>query len=174
MKSMSSFVFTSSITSVATVTHAAQLKVVPDATSYSPGAAISLTVTGTIDPTSEAAWGIRVLLGFTNSSFVSSTAEGLKNPPPRFGPQSNWACCGGEGSAVNNFNGVDSAFVTATVLFTAGSPGTASFDFDAFNDFFDVQGASLGTTVNIVPEPGTAALMRLGLLGLAAAGRPRR
>jgi len=199
MKRMSLFMFVIAVASIATVAHAAQLTVVPDASSYAPGATITLTVTGTINPAAgDATTNIDVRLGFTNSSFVSSTADNALNPPPPFppgAPPTPWTVGGTQGTLVGGevtvFNQIQGlppggpfvnncnttftdCFVTATVVMTAGSPGTADFDFGELTNFFDVQGASPGTSVTIVPEPGTAALMGLGLLGLAAAGRPRR
>ena len=63
------------------------------------------------------------------------------------------------------------------VVFTAGAAGTTTVDLGVFGDYSDaylggdnaVNNASVQVTV--VPEPGTALLMGLGLAGLATAGR---
>ena len=68
--------------------------------------------------------------------------------------------------------------VLATVTVTAMRAGT--FDLTPFfapGDSFELNGDAnypanfVGTTITVVPEPGTALLMGLGLAGLAAAGR---
>jgi len=187
MKRMFLFMFATAVASIATVAHAATLNVTPDSSTYAPGATITLTVQGNIDATAEATTNIDVRLAFTNSTFVSSTAENALNPPPMFGAQTGWTVGGTEGTLiggevtvfnqiqglppggpfVNNCNGTfTDCFVTATVVFTAGSPGTAAFDFGALTNFFGVGGGS-GVSVVVGPEPGTASLLALGLLGLA-------
>jgi len=170
----------------------ATLTVAADQTTYGVGDTITLTVVGTTNPFSENATGIDVRLDLPlNISFVSSTADIAQTPPCTFGP-CIWTVGETEGTLsgssltvfnqiqgpppggpfVNNSNGVDTAFVTATVVLTATSSGLASFAFGPLTNFFGL-GAALGgstppgTIVNIVPEPTMATLMALGLLGLA-------
>ena len=159
------------LASVSTLAHAATVTITPDALNYNVGDSITLTVTGTINATAELATNIDVRLSFTNSTFVSSTAEQVLNPPPMFGPQTGWTVAGTEGTIVggevnvfnqiqglppggpfvNNCNGSFTACsVNAQVVFTAANAGTAEFDLGALTNFFGVGGGG-GTTVTIVP-----------------------
>ena len=191
MKRIFLLTLATAVAGFATVANAASLTVSADAGTYTPGAAITLTVTGSINPFSEAAPNFFVTLGVPgNASFVSAVADQAFTGG-MFG-NTNWTVGSGEsgvnagvysafdqifgtGAAPfgNNYNGVDTATITATALFTAGAPGAAAFDFGSDTNFFGISGASSGVTVTIVPEPTTAALMGLGLFGLAMAGRRR-
>lgn len=168
----------------AAVSNSATLTVTPDKMTYSPGETINLRVQGTINPTAELASHIDVRLDFANATFVSSRADQALNPPPMFGSQTGWTVGGTQGDLlgnsltvfgqiqglppggvfVNNFNGVNSSYITADVVATAGSPGTATFNFGSLTNFFGV-GAGSGTSVSIIPEPSTATLLALGLAG---------
>ena len=172
----------------ASTAYAATLTVVADAATYGPGDPITLTVTGTINPTLEAATNFFVSLDVPgNVTFLSHTADQAFTPG-MFG-NANWSVGGVEGQVTgselrvfdqihgvspapfgNNFNGVDTAFVTATATFYANAPGVVTFDFGGQTNFFGISGASPGVSVNI-PEPATAALVALGLLGLGMRGR---
>jgi len=195
MKRISLLVLATWMAGFGTVAHAADLTITPDASSYDSGELITLTVTGTTNPAGgEATTNIDVRVGFTNSSYVSSAADTALNPPPMFGPSTAWTVGGTQGTLVSGevtvFNQIQglppggpfintcnasftNCFLNATVLMTAGSPGFAVFSFGALTNFFGVGGGP-GTSVIITPEPGTAALMGLGLLGLAARGRGLR
>ena len=165
--------------SFATNSSAATLTVTPDATSYTPGAPITLFVVGTINHQTELATNISVSLVFTNAGFVDSVAETATGGSP-FNPLP-WTVGAAQGSFAGNslmvfsqFEGLppggsflnnmmgSSASIAGIVVAEAGSPGTASFDFGPLTNFFDVQGAGPGTTVNIVPEPSSVSLLALG------------
>jgi len=167
-----------------TFANAATLTVVSDAVSYGPGSIITLTVVGTIDPTTESATNIDVRLEFTNLYFVNSVADQALNPNPPFGPQTGWTVGGTEGTVsgnsitvfnqiqglppggpfVNNFNGVDSAFVSATVLLVRGAAGLAEVSFGPNTNFFGI-GPGPGMSF-FIPEPATATLLASGLLAI--------
>ena len=166
---------------------AATLTVVADKSVYSPGESVTLTVTGTINPAAgEATTNIDVRLAFTNASFVSSTADNALNPPPPFGSQTSWTVGGTQGTLVggevtvfnqiqglppggpfiNNCNATfTDCFITATVVFTADTIGSMNFAFGTLTNFFGL-GSGPGISL-LVPEPTTASLLTLGLLGLA-------
>jgi PEP-CTERM motif-containing protein len=63
----------------------------------------------------------------------------------------------------------------ATLTLIAQAPGTVNVDWDSNFSWFALQGAGAapGTsfTINAVPEPTTAAMLALGLFGLALGGR---
>ena len=64
--------------------------------------------------------------------------------------------------------------LSAVFTTTAGAPGTYPIMLaDVGVGFFDVSGSQQIGSYTVVPEPTTAALMGLGLLGLAFAGRRR-
>jgi len=169
---------------------AATLTVVADKSVYSPGESVTLTVTGTINPAAgEATTNIDVRLAFTNASFVSSTADTALKPPPTLPPgqpPTPWTVGGTQGTIVggevtvfnqiqglppggpfiNNCNATfTDCFITATVVFTADTIGSMNFAFGTLTNFFGL-GSGPGISL-LVPEPTTASLLTLGLLGLA-------
>jgi hypothetical protein len=68
--------------------------------------------------------------------------------------------------------------LTAVMTFSADAGGLAAFDWyvgplSQTLDFFGLSAAN-GVTVSIIPEPSTAGLMGLGIIGLVVAGRRRK
>ena len=104
-----------------------------------------------------------------------------------FGAQTGWTVGGTEGTLsgnsvtvfnqiqglppgapfVNNYDGVDTAYITATVLLTMGAALPVQIDFGPSTNFFGV-GPGPGVTIEFIPEPTTATLLAMGLLGLMA------
>ncbi len=87
------------------------------------------------------------------------------------------------GTSINLFQGVSVSPAAGAgpeafqVTFVAGAPGVTTVDIGAFASYSDAySGGDNGMNpasveVTVIPEPGTALLMGLGLAGLAAAGR---
>ncbi len=87
------------------------------------------------------------------------------------------------GTSINLFQGVATSAAAGAgpesfqIQFTAGAPGVTTVNIGAFAAYSDTYlGGDNGMNpasvqVTVVPEPGTALLMGLGLAGLAAAGR---
>jgi hypothetical protein len=173
---------------LASAANAATLTVVADAATYSPGDTITLTVTG--DSQGASSTGIFGRLLFDNAAAVN-TAGGTPTQTTLLALGSiPWlvGVTGCDSSACNMFNQVGafgatpapaSNLLVATVSLIAG-PGlgvvNAAWETNAGTgfalDFFGLSAAA-GTSFEVVPEPTTAALLGLGLFGLAVAGRRR-
>jgi hypothetical protein len=170
----------------ASAANAASVVLSSDAAQYTPGQTITLTVTVTADAgeTDTSVFGVVL---YTAARVAPVALSQDQNPLPATAngpwnqgllPACTTAACRAfsqtnAGGAINTAN-----FVIATMQFTAGGIlGSTSFNWQSTPvsqrlDFFGVTGAP-GVTVEIVPEPTTAALLGLGLFGLAVAGRRR-
>ena len=172
---------------LATAANAATLSVVADSPTYTIGQTITLTVTG--DSEGGTATGIFGRLLFDNPA-VAAIATGTPSQTTLLALGSiPWlvgvtGCTAGD---CNMFNQVGafgatpapaSNLLIATVSFQATNLGTTNFNWETDSgtgfalDFFGLTNGA-GGSFTVVPEPTTAALLGLGLLGLTFAGRRR-
>lgn len=173
---------------LASAANAATLTVVADQATYTPGDTITLTVTG--DSQAGTATGIFGRLLFGNSGAISAAGAVPTQTTLLALGSIPWLAgvTGCAASTCDMFNQVGafgatpapaSNLLVSTVSFLAGPGlGVVSVDWETnlgtgfALDFFGLTNAA-GTSFEVVPEPTTAALLGLGLFGLAVAGRRR-
>jgi hypothetical protein len=174
---------------LASAASSATLTVVADQAQYTVGQTITLTVTGdTQAGTALLAFG-RLL--FDNPA-VAAFATGTPSQTPMLAFGSiPWVdgplvCAAASCEMMNQISPItatpanSSNLLIATVSFLATTPGVTNVNWDTNSsggfqlDFFGLTNAA-GTSFEVipVPEPTTAALLGLGLLGLTVAGRRR-
>jgi hypothetical protein len=170
-----------------TTANAASLAVSPDKLTYNVGETITLTVTG--DDEGASAYAIFGRLDYSGSLVDNGTRSQIALHAA--GAPFNWnrftlnAGDDGINAFSDAFNqlcecfdaqspeNLPAAFATVTLIATA--VGIVDVDWHTVNDGFQLTFFGLtdapGTSFTIVPEPATAALFALGLLGLAATRR---
>jgi PEP-CTERM motif len=168
----------------ASVANAASVVLSSDKGEYVAGETIFLTATVTAAP-GETDINLFGVVLYSSARVAPVPGTNLQtNYPGGFSGAANPACTTVQCRQFNQIAfpnpvpGTGANFVIGTMQFTAsGPPGTVvTFNWLTTGtqrlDFFGVSQAP-GVTVTIIPEPTTAAMLGIGLFGLAMAGRRR-
>lgn len=167
----------------ASAANAASVVITANAATYNPGDLITLTVTGTA--LSESSTQVFGEILITGTGSVVGSGPTVQAALASFGGALPWTI-GGDTTCSNTacivFNqllGVTPFPVSNTPLaigvlqYTAGAAGTVNINFDATDFDFFAAALPAQLSIQVVPEPTTAAMLGLGLFGLAIAGRRR-
>jgi hypothetical protein len=162
---------------LATAASAATLTVVSDKATYNPGETITLTISGD-DEGATQVYSTYGRLTWTAGQVTAGDlgtqvlpGPGWVESPRVSGPDFLEAIAAADFS----FSGVAPAYpaVINVVTLIAGGPAGVTINWADSLSFFGILGAQPAVSFTIVPEPTTAALLGLGLLGLVVGGRRR-
>ena len=155
----------------------ATLTAVLSSNSANPGDVVTLTLSG--DPQGASAGSILIALTTSAGSFVNAALQPDQSAWNVLNPQSCAAtsCSIADGFSFGATAGVASAYGTVDIDTAGLAPGSQVVLTLTGNPnliYFGLNTDQPAGVINIVPEPGTAAMMGLGMLGLAFAGRHRK
>ena len=180
--------FTTTLAIVLGMSFAAQattLTMTSDKTSYAVGEAITITVTGDVQGTDGYKVDGQILASGSGGVDFSGAiyAQEILGAQTFNGsvPFTDGGVGGYDGEVMAQAGGLSPVIVdstdqimTATMVITAATAGVVNFGWQTtgvnYLKFFGLTNAA-GIAIQIIPEPTTAGLMGLGLLGLAISGR---
>jgi PEP-CTERM motif-containing protein len=166
----------------ATAASAATLTVTTDKTTYAVGETISLTVTGDSQNANTTTYSLIGRLTYSDTlTDPGSIGANALNPGPGWSETPPSQADGfselfafadfGFTNDTPNYDGGPKVLNTATLI--AQAVGVVTLSWTDSLSYYNVSGAQLAGSFTIIPEPTTAALLGLGLVGLVVSGRRR-